>query len=326
MKKISVLLMLALALVACENSNKNGQRTLSSSSGRINSLTVVVDNNLWDGSVGETIREVLAAPVYGLPQDEPLFSINQMPSSVFTDFVTKGRIILKIEKGQPKDILFVENAYAKPQKVVVVRGETNPEINKLIKENGPKIISSLKASEIRERQRRIKKSLNTTDALEKHFGATMEFPSTYRVAKEGDDFVWLRQDIKTGTVNIMVYQMPLNAINKENSTINDIIKIRDSVGKVHIEGPIEGSYMITEEAYTPGLYKTIIDNKQAFETRSTWELKNAFMAGPFINYAIEDKINNRYLMIEGFAFAPSVEKRDYMFELESIIKSLKIKS
>jgi len=326
MKKIRVLLILAVAVLACENSNKNGQRVLSSSSGRINSLTAVVDNNLWEGSVGETIRDVLAEPVYGLPQDEPLFTISQMPPSVFTDFATKGRIILKIEKGQPKDILFVEDAYAKPQKVVVIRGESNTEINDLIKQNGPKIISSLKASEIAERQRRIKKSLNTTDAVKKHFGATLEFPSTYRVAKQEKDFVWLRQDIKTGTVNIMVYQMPLDAINKDETAIRDIIKIRDSVGKAHIEGPIEGSYMITEEAYTPGLYKTIIDNKPAFETRSTWEVKNAFMAGPFINYAIEDKINNRYLIIEGFAFAPSVEKRDYMFELESIIKSLKIKS
>ena len=51
--------------------------------------------------------------------------------------------------------------------------------------------------------------------------------------------------------------------------------------------------MITEEAYTPFFFKTIIDNKPTFETKGTWDVKDAFMAGPFINYAIEDKINNR---------------------------------
>ncbi|HEY5688178.1 MAG TPA: DUF4837 family protein, partial [Yeosuana sp.] len=35
--------------------------------------------------------------------------------------------------------------------------------------------------------------------------------------------------------------------------------------------------------------------------------------------------NNRYVIIEGYVFAPSVEKRDYVFELESIIRSVKIK-
>ena len=41
------------------------------------------------------------------------------------------------------------------------------------------------------------------------------------------------------------------------------------------------------------------------------------MAGPFINYFIEDTNNNRWIVIEGFT-APSTKKRDYMFELETI--------
>ena len=49
------------------------------------------------------------------------------------------------------------------------------------------------------------------------------------------------------------------------------------------------------------------------------------MSGPFVNYAVEDKKNNRWVILEGFVFAPSVEKRDYMFELEAIIQSVKFK-
>ena len=46
------------------------------------------------------------------------------------------------------------------------------------------------------------------------------------------------------------------------------------------------------------------------------------MAGPFLNYIVEDKPNNRLLVMEGFVFAPSVNKRDYMFELESILNGV----
>ncbi len=325
MKRLSILFALIVLTLSCENKN-SGERILSSSSGNINTLTAVIDNNLWQGSIGETLREVLAAPVNGLPQEEPLFSIRQMPTSVFTDFATKGRIIIKVEKGKDKKITFANNVFAKSQKIVVVAGQTNEEINELIKANSDKIISSFKATEIAERQRRTRKSLNTADAVEKHFGATIEFPSAYRVAKETDDFVWIRRDIKNGTVNLMVYELPINALSNNDNTIRDIIKTRDSVGEAHIPGPVEGSYMITEEAYTPSLYKTIVDNKPAYQTVSTWEVKNAYMAGPFINFAIEDKVNERYLVVEGFVFAPSVEKRDYIFELESIIRSLKIKT
>ena len=101
--------------------------------------------------------------------------------------------------------------------------------------------------------------------------------------------------------------------------------MRDSIGETYIPGPIDGSYMITEASYTPFQSPTVIDNKTTLETRSTWEVKNAFMAGPFINYVIEDLQNNRLVVAEGFTFAPSVDKRNHMFELEAIIRSIKIK-
>ena len=48
------------------------------------------------------------------------------------------------------------------------------------------------------------------------------------------------------------------------------------------------------------------------------------MAGPFINFAIYDVKNKRYLILEGFTYAPQVSKRNLQFELESIIRSAKI--
>src|SRR5690606_40011178 len=68
-------------------------------------------------------------------------------------------------------------------------------------------------------------------------------------------------------------------------------------GKKYIPGPTEGSYMITEEAYAPYLFETKIDGKFAYLTKGTWEVENAFMAGPFINYAVRDEKNNRYVEI-----------------------------
>lgn len=48
------------------------------------------------------------------------------------------------------------------------------------------------------------------------------------------------------------------------------------------------------------------------------------MAGSFINYAIVDKAYNRILVLEGFCYSPSKEKRDLMQELEAIIKSVHV--
>ena len=82
--------------------------------------------------------------------------------------------------------------------------------------------------------------------------------------------------------------------------------------------------MITEKAYTPHLFETKIDGKITYELRGKWEVKNDFMAGPFVNYSILDKANNRIIVFEGFTYAPAVNKRAFLFELEAIGRSLKI--
>ena len=48
------------------------------------------------------------------------------------------------------------------------------------------------------------------------------------------------------------------------------------------------------------------------------------MSGPFVNYAFLDKKNKRLFVAEGFVYAPSESKRDYMFELETVIRSVLI--
>jgi hypothetical protein len=47
------------------------------------------------------------------------------------------------------------------------------------------------------------------------------------------------------------------------------------------------------------------------------------MAGPFLTYIVNDDKNNRKVVIEGFVFAPATEKRDDMFQLEAILKTVK---
>lgn len=324
MKKL-LLVMLSLSLLtSCSNGTKS-KRVLSSSSGNINSLSVVADNNLWASRIGDEIRDVFSAEVIGLPQQEPLFTMRQIPPMVFTDFATKNRTVLKIERDSFADTKILKNVYATPQTVVVISGNSAKEIIGEIKKNAERIILTFKSTEIKEQQRRMGKSLFEDKSIENALGLTINMPSAYRIAKQDENFFWLRRDIKNGDANLMIYQTSLDAVSDGENAINDIIKMRDSIGKTYIPGPIEGSYMITEEAYTPFLNTTIIDNKPAFETKSTWEVKDAFMAGPFVNYAVKDEVNNRLIVLEGFVFAPSTAKRDYIFELEAIIRSLKIK-
>jgi len=324
MRNILSILMIVLVLVSCKDDASKNKRILFDSQGKINDISVVIDNESWKGRVGEAIRDVLTAPVYGLPQDEPTFNINQIPPQVFTDFITRTRTVLKIEIGKKAGMAIKDNVYAKPQKVILVTGKTKDDVIAVLKENAAKIIETFRGIELAQRQNLIRKALYNSHIITEKLGVNIEFNNAYRIAKDDGNFFWIRRDIRTGTLNIMLYELPYSAIQKTDSVINRIVAIRDSIGKQHIEGPVEGSYMSTEMAYTPFHGETVLDTKPTLETKGMWEVKNAFMAGPYINYAIEDNVNKRWIVAEGFAFAPSVEKRDYMFELEAIIKTISI--
>jgi hypothetical protein len=332
--KTHLLALVALLVMASCKDKPSNQKILLDSSGNINSVSVVINNELWAGSVGDAIRNVLASPIYGLPQDEPMFTINQIPPSVFSGFATKNRTVLMIETNKEAGMEIANNVYAQPQKVIVVSGKSKQEIIGILNDNASKITATIRNEEIAERLRQMSKSPHNYKSIEKKLGLTIQFPSAYRIAKESDHFYWIRKDITTGTTNLMLFTVPYSAITRNDSLASQIIRLRDSIGKAYIRGRQDGeikangekiaSYMTTEMAYSPFVFETIINNKPTIETKGIWDLKEDFMGGPFINYAIEDKINKRWVIAEGFAFAPSVEKRDYMLELEAIIRTIKI--
>lgn len=322
MKRIVILLFVASLFISCKETNK--EDLLKESSGKINHLSVIIENQLWNGEVGDSIRTIFAAPVDGLPQEEPLFTIKQYAPNLFEGFMTNSRNILVVLKKENNDFELVENEFAKPQNVAHITGSSVAEIVRLLEKHSPEIINKFKQTDIIENQRRISKSLLDDTKIKKNFKASLKLPTAYKYIIEEDKFFWIRKELPSGNASILIYEVPLNTIQKDTNTIANIIQMRDSIGQKHIEGTLPNTYMITEAAYSPYLFNIILNGKKTYETKGTWELKNDYMAGPFINYAIRDEKNNRYLVIEGFCYNPSLAKRDIMHELESILKSVKI--
>ncbi len=322
MKNFYTLLILMLLCISCNEGTP--VKYVPDSVGGMNSLSVIMEDDLWKSEVGDEIRKHFAASVNGLSWDEPLFNMSQMNSSVFTGFARTNRNILIVRKDAEKGTSIKDCLYAKPQKVLLIQAPENEQIISLINEKADEFIKELKLHEIKENQKRIKLSLNKDNQLKEVLGVSLNMSSVYKVVKQENNFFWIEKQIQKGTMNIIAYEMPLNSIPNDSTRVDAIIKMRDSIGKRYIPGREEGMYMITEKALAPYVFEASVAGNNAIETRGQWEMKNFMMAGPFLNYIVEDKKNNRLLVIEGFTFAPSTNKRDFMFELEAILRSLKI--
>lgn len=312
-------LFISFAFFSCEKKSDNSPRKTT---GKINTISVIIDDQLWNGEVGDSVRNKFASPVIGLPQEEPLFTINQYPIKLLEGFMTDNRTIVVIKKGVENKFEIKKNQYASPQNVYHISGKTASDIITILESNAPKMIQLIKETEIAESKRINGQSLLNPKVIANKFHISLRIPSSYTYVLQKSKFMWLKKEIIGGNTSLLIYEVPISSVKVNSNLINSITKMRDSIGDLYISGTEPKSNMITEEAYAPYLFKINLDGKETYETKGTWELKNDFMSGPFINYAIVDEKNKRILVLEGFCYAPSKEKRDLMHELESIIKSV----
>lgn len=326
MKKIGFIV-LVFSFMASSCKDKSMANYKPASVGQRNAITVVMSNDLWKGKVGDKIREHFAAPVVGIATEEPIFNLRHLPEDVFTGRVKNSRAVLFLQKNDSTNMAYLrKDAYASPQNVGVVVGNTEEAIIKGIEEKADLFISAFREVELKESQKAFLRSLSEDNPFEEEFGVSIDIPSVYTVGKHEKNFIWMDREIRKGNMNIVAYTLPNNYFKSDSTLLRDIVHLRDSIGEKYIPGsdvPNKKNFMISEKGLSPFVNPVEIGNKKAVEVRGRWEMSAYVMAGPYLTYIINDKENDRKLVIEGFVFAPATAKRDYMFELESIIKSLR---
>jgi hypothetical protein len=311
-----LLLILPFLLISCLKNEKQPQPI----SGKTSTISVIIDDQLWYGEVGDSIRNKFASPVLGLTQEEPLFTINQYPAKLLEGFVTDSRSIIVVKKAAFDKFEIIKSKNL-PHNTFRIYGKSVEDIICSLELNSAQMIKVIRDAEIEKIQQDNRKSLLNPTIIKNRFHINLEIPTGYEYMLHKKNFIWLKKDIISGNTSLLIYEIPLSSFKKKDDVVENIIRMRDSIG-TYIKGREPDTKMITGEAYAPYFSNTILDAKSAFETKGTWELKNDFMSGPFINYAVEDKAYKRILVIEGFCYSPSNQERDLMLDLEAIIKSV----
>jgi len=264
MKQLIFLFFITASFFSCKENKEDAQALLSESNGKINNVSIIIDDNLWSGEIGDSIRKKFAAPVDGLPQEEPLFTLNQYPTKVFEGFVRKSRNIIIVKKDSKTGFSSNNSVYAKPQNVFLISGTSTEDVLKVLEDKASEIIKTIKASEIIENQLRIRKSLISDAKIQKMFGISLEVGFGFKYDMVKDNFIWLRKEFSSGYNSILIYQVPIEKVEKDNNIIANIIAIRNEIGKANIHGTLPNTWMITEAAYAPYLFDVTVAGKKTY--------------------------------------------------------------
>lgn len=324
MGKILTCLGVLFLLIACEKKEVVQIGKLEASTGFRNEITLVIEDSLWSGAVGDSIRKKLAAPLLGLSKDEPQFDLVQYNPLIFSSKARKSRNIILFSTNESHQFNLERSLYATPQNMFFLREKTEKDLIKQFNKNADSIIGVIKNMEWNEQQHDISRTLHlNTSNVKDLFAFTITIPASYHLMKQSDEhFIWYQRSLDTGDVNLAIYEVPFEQIDHGKGTFqNRLLMARDSVTQLYIKGNKPNSYLISDRTYIPYFFEDALQDFPALEIRGNWEMENDFMTGPYISYVVKDEYYRRYLFIDGFVNNPFKAKRDILMEIEAIIKT-----
>ena len=332
MKKLLLLLPLFLLLMtACNDAAeiaKEMRRTSvtlnneNQSTGKTAELLLVMDKT-WPEEVQDTVYLILAKPMTGLPQPEPMFSIYQTEPSLFKgDYTRRANIIyLDVNENFTEPNCKIErNPWSKPQVYAHIMAATRDEAIGMLAEKCDEILQEMYANDIAKLQMNQAKTPNIElqNYVKEKFGILMTIPQEYAIAREGDGFLWLAYRTKKNDRFVMIYT-------SENKSMTRAMLIakRNYITQKYIEGETKEVYpRVVEQMGLPTYQPLTLWNKSGAQLRGLWETEKDYMGGPFYQFSFINT-NGECVTIDGFVFAPEEPKAVYMRQVEAIVKSVK---
>jgi len=325
-KNINLLFILILGVVilSCSSDNQVMRKNIT---GNASELVIVISKDAWEGSTGKLIRQTMAQPQLGLPQDEPIFDLIDVPHEAFKSIFRSTRNIIRTRISQNVDkegIAFIDDVWAYPQATVQISAKTTEKFEEIFNKNKEKVVNYFISAE----KERLTMNYNkfyekgVYNVLSKDFGVTMKVPPGFEIVTQKKDFIWFKYETPEISQGIILYTMPY--VSDSTFTINYLLPIQDKILKENIPGPTKGSYMSTEKRFEQVFNIFEHNGNYTAEMRGLWRLINDFMGGPYVSINELDASNQRVVVAFGYVYAPSKNKRNLLRQVEAMVYSLKM--
>lgn len=322
--------------------------------GRINDVVILCDKTMFEGPVGDTVSWYFESAYPVLPAEEPIFDIRHMsPEDLsarplkremrtfvlladVSDTSSTTTKMLKADMGQENfdkavrdpsyTSLVGKDKWARDQMIIYVFANGKEKLAKAIRDNFPSIAKRVNQHDLKNLTATVygikEQNFELSKLVLDSFGMNLRVPGLYKKALEKPNFLWLRLDDKEMNQSIVIRKFPYT--DKSQFNKDNIIRLRNDYGREYIHSGFADAYMTTNTEDLPA-YEYAYTNNGIYvrEVRGIWEMENDFMGGPFISYLLLNEAAGEVVFIDTFVFAPGKDKRDYVQQLDCIVKTAK---
>ena len=156
-------------------------------------------------------------------------------------------------------------------------------------------------------------------------GVQIDLIHGFYLAESNADFTWFRKGKSKTTPELQeeyyIYRTPY--VSDQAFSLESLIQMRDSVLANHVKADVPDGEMSTEIRFEVMLDTISHNGKFATLMKGLWKIPAKFMGGPFVSLSFLDKEAQEIITIEGNVYAPHDKKREFMREIESIVRTAK---
>lgn len=337
-----------ITIASCApDQNGNGSKAhLPVARGEANAVLAVMDTTQWNGPVGEALRDIFSEYVPGLPQDEPYFKLRNINPLKMNNILKTAKSMIfvstmdnrgaqsramqnyftassleKIKNDTSLYRLTQKNQFARGQEIVHLFGQTEKQLIAHLKRDRDILrnyflnIENQRISKaiFKVREKQIEKTLRETH------GFDVKIPYGYDLAKNQRDFIWVRLLDPEYEKNIFVHYRPFNS----KDPFDDVLAFREEITSSYMRDIQKPEIYMTLQNENMNIREVNFKGKYAKESRGLWKLSDISGGGPFVSYVFVDESQKRLYYLEGYVYAPSKDKREFMQEIEVIVNTFR---
>lgn len=344
---------LFLFLAACSD-DSNPDAYLPEANGQHGEILLIMDNNLWNGSIGQSVQDRFSQIVKGpYLRPEPTFSFYRKTPEDVNHVNQMNRNILKFMIDTDSTyaetaVIEKRNYYAKNQLFLIVKDSDPDRLAEFAQNDLDQIVETFNDFELQQLIRMYEEDPNkrVKEMAENKFGISISVPRRSVLKSEKENFVLVKHDrsknvlpndatkaqggtfwIQQGFLFWSTPYIPDSA----QMTVENVLKDRDTTLKYNVPGKTKGTYMGTEytEHYEPKGRVFDFHGYKTVEVQGLWIYEgDTFVGGggPFVQYSILNEADNRIITVCGYIYAPYFDKREYIRELHAVLNTIEINS
>jgi hypothetical protein len=343
-------------MISCDDEGKGGQEDQNSSStlqkarGETGEVILVIPPSLWDGKLGDLLREIFTSKVKVLPQDEKLYDLKPVDPSKFNNVFKASQNLMFVAtldnqkpEGKYMKKYFTENSlnqieknpdlfsfnqqdvYARGQEVLYLFGRNEEELIKNIKANKSGIKEFFNDKEANRLVSSFKKTAQKgiMNYVEDSLNMELIVPFGFDIAAKSEEFIWLRELDSKEEYNVWIVKMPYN--DESVFDPNKIKSLRNSLGKKYITDKDLPDLHLTSQDEIDFVIDTVnLNNQYALRTKGLWKYSDNSRGGAFVSYLFANEETGDLYYLEGYLDAPGESKREPMRRLKAILSTAKI--